>query len=94
MITLPKRCCRRWRTGAITHPMPRAAPISSACPEPGRPGADDFLQRDDVGVDVAQHFGDACRRDAAVHTARAMDVVGGDAEIDVPAATAARGLGR
>ena len=55
---------------------------------PRRPRADDFLQRDDVGVDVAKHFRDPRRRDAAVHAPRSMDVVGGDPQIDVPAAAA------
>ncbi len=43
-------------------------------------GADHFLQRDDVGVDRAQHGGDAFRAGAAVEAAAAMDVVGGDAQ--------------
>ena len=45
-----------------------------------RPGADHFLQRDDVGVDRAQHRGDPLRARAAVQAAAAMDVVGGDAQ--------------
>ena len=60
--------------------MPSAAPISSAWPAPAGPGADHFLQRDDVGVDVAQHLGDARRHRAAIHAAAAVDVVGRDAE--------------
>ena len=36
----------------------------------------------DVGVDLAQHFGDARRHDPAIHAAAAVDVVGGDADVD------------
>ena len=43
-----------------------------------RPRADDFLQRDDVGVDGAQDADDAFGPRAAVETAAAVDVVGGD----------------
>ena len=45
-----------------------------------RAGADHFLQRDDVGVDRAQHRGDALGPRPAVEAAAAMDVVGGDAQ--------------
>ena len=45
-----------------------------------RPGADHFLQRDDVGVDGAEHGGDALGARAAVEAAAAMNVVGGDAQ--------------
>ena len=45
-----------------------------------RPGADHFLQRDDVGVDGAEHGGDALGTRAPVEAAAAMDVVGGDAQ--------------
>ena len=48
----------------------------------GRTGADHFLQRDDVGVDLAQDFGDPLRRGAAIHAAAAVNVVGGDSEVD------------
>ena len=65
--------------------MPSAAPISSAWPEPGRSGADDLLQRDDVRVDLAQHLGDARRHDAPIHAAAAVDVVGRDADVDARA---------
>ena len=49
----------------------------------GRARANHLLQRDDVGVDVAEHFGDAQRRRAPIHAAAAMDVVGRDSELDV-----------
>ena len=49
----------------------------------GRAGPNHFLQRDDVGIDVAQHFGNALRRRAPIHAAAAMDVVGRDSELDV-----------
>ena len=55
-----------------------------------RPRADHLLQRDDVGVDVAQHLGDPRRDDAAVHAAAAVDVVGRDPQIDLPTAAADR----
>ena len=45
-----------------------------------RSGADHFLQRDDVGVDRAQHRRDAIRARAAVEAAAAMNVVGRDAK--------------
>ena len=70
--------------------MPSAAPISSACPAPDGPAPIDFLQRDDVGVDLAQDFGDPHRRRPPIHAAAAVDVVGRDAEVDVAAAAAAR----
>ena len=47
-----------------------------------RPGADHFLQRDDVCVDVSQHGGDALGSRPPIHPAAAMDVVGDDAERD------------
>ena len=56
------------------------APSSSAWPPPCGPGADDFLQRDDVGVDRAQHRGDPIGARAAVEAAAAMHVVGRDAQ--------------
>ena len=48
-----------------------------------RAGADHLLQRDDVGVQFANHFGDARRHRPAVHAAAAMDVVGRDPDVDV-----------
>ena len=60
--------------------MPSAAPISSMLAAAARPGADHLLQRDDVGVDLAQHRGDAIGPRAAIHAAAAMDVVGDDAQ--------------
>ena len=45
-----------------------------------RPGADHFLQRDDVRVDVPQHGGDAIGPRPSIHPAAAMDVVGDDAQ--------------
>ena len=45
-----------------------------------RSGADDFLQRDDVGVDRAEDRGDPLRARAAVEAAAAMNVVGRDAQ--------------
>ena len=48
-----------------------------------RPGADHFLQRDDVGVDVAQDLDDARRRGAAIHAAAAVNVVGRDPDVDM-----------
>jgi hypothetical protein len=45
-----------------------------------RPGADDFLQCDDVRGDFTEHRGDALGTGPAVQSAAAMDVVGGDAQ--------------
>ena len=45
-----------------------------------RTRADDFLQRDDVGVDRAEHGGDALGPRAPVEAAAAMHVVGRDAQ--------------
>ena len=66
------------RAGAMTQPMPSSAPSSSACPAKLRAGADDLLQRDDVGLDAADDVGDAVGTGAAVESAAAVDVVGGD----------------
>ena len=60
--------------------MPSAAPSLLGVPAAVRPRADHFLQRDDVGVDGAQHGGDAIGTRAAVEAAAAVDVVGGDAQ--------------
>jgi hypothetical protein len=49
----------------------------------GRTRPDHFLERDDVRVDVAEHFGNPLRRGAAIHAATAVDVVGRDPEIDM-----------
>ena len=72
------------RAHAVHHPAhaERRADLFGL-PGAGRARADHFLQRDDVGVDVAQHLDDARRVDAAIHAAAAMDVVGGDADVDV-----------
>ena len=43
-----------------------------------RAGADDFLQRHDVGVDGPEHRGDAVGTRAPVEAAAPMDVVGGN----------------
>ncbi len=75
---MPKSALRRCRVGAITQPMPSAAPISAAWPGLERAGADDFLQRDDVGVDRRQHRGDALGARPAVESPAAVDVVGDD----------------
>ena len=45
-----------------------------------RARADDFLQRDDVGLDGGEHGGDALRAASAVETAAPVDVVGDDSE--------------
>ena len=45
-----------------------------------RSSADDFLERDDVGVQAGQHIDRSLRDRAAVHAAAAMDVVGDDAK--------------
>ena len=55
---------------------------------PRRPRADDLLQRHDIGVDVAKHFGNPRRRDTAVHAPRSVDVVGRDSQVDLAAAAA------
>ena len=60
--------------------MPSAAPIVLGLAAAVRARADDFLQRDDVGVDAAEHGGDALRPGPAVHAAAAVDVVGDDAD--------------
>ena len=46
-----------------------------------RAGADDFLQRDDVGVDRREHRGDPLRAGPPVEAAAAVDVVGDDPEL-------------
>ena len=70
--TLPNSVPRRCRVGAMTQPMPSAAPSSSAWPSPRRPGADHFLQRDDVGVDGAA-APRRCARVACGRRARGSD---------------------
>jgi hypothetical protein len=47
---------------------------------PAGPGADDFLQRNDVGVDLTKYGGDAIGSRSSIHAAAAMDVVSDDAE--------------
>ena len=89
--TLPNSAPRRCRAGAMTQPMPSAAP-SSACLAAARPGADDLLQRDDVGVEGGEHRGDALGPVRPSMPAAAVDVVGGDAD-GAPAALAHRGIG-
>ena len=49
-------------------------------PSAVRPGSDDFLERDDVRIDGAQHRGDSIRARPAVEPATAMYVVRRDAE--------------
>ncbi len=51
----------------------------------GRPGANHFLERDDVRVQAADHFRDAGRHRPPIHAAAAVDVIRGDPDIDVPA---------
>ncbi len=48
----------------------------------GRSRADHLLQCDDVGVDIAKHLDDPHRDDAAVHPAAAVDVIGGNPNIN------------
>src|SRR5262245_6478659 len=43
-------------------------------------GTDDFLHRDHVGLDAPDHVGDTFGTGAAVETAAAVDVIGGDPE--------------
>ena len=45
-----------------------------------RPRANDFLQRDDVGIEPREHVDRALGHGAPVHAAAAMDVVGDDSE--------------
>src|SRR5262249_24940265 len=45
-----------------------------------RAGADDFLQGDDVGADVAEHTGNPLRFGPAIHAAAAVNVVSHDAQ--------------
>jgi VWFA-related protein len=45
-----------------------------------RTGTDYFLQRDDVGADVAEDTGDSVRFGPAIHAAAAVNVVGDDAQ--------------
>ena len=45
--------------------------------------SDDLLERDHVGVDVGEHGGDSRRVDPSIEAPAAMNVVGGDAQIDV-----------
>ena len=45
-----------------------------------RARADDFLQRDDVGIQAGEHVNRALRHRAPVHAAAAMDVVGDDSK--------------
>ena len=61
-----------------SHPEQRAELFGMAAVVRSR--ADDFLQRDDVGVDGAEHRGDPLRAGAAVEAAAAMNVVGRDAQ--------------
>ena len=74
------------RAHAVHHPA-HAEPGADllGLPGAGRSRADHFLQRDHVGVDVAQHLDDARRLDAAVHAAAAVDVVGGDPDVSAQA---------
>jgi hypothetical protein len=45
-----------------------------------RAGADDFLERDEVGIDGPDHVRDTRGQRASVEATAAMDVVGGDAD--------------
>ncbi len=45
-------------------------------------GADDFLERDDIGIGGGEHRGDAFGSRAPIHPARSVDVVGDDAQVD------------
>ena len=45
-----------------------------------RPGANHFLQRDDVGLEAGEHVDGALRHGAPIHAAAAMNVVGDDSE--------------
>ncbi len=47
-----------------------------------RSGPDHFLQRHDVGIDVAQDLDDAVRCGTAIHAAAAVNVVGRDSDVD------------
>src|SRR6185436_20003116 len=67
--------CRRHHPA---HPELRAELLGMAAVV--RPGADHFLQRDDVGVDRFQDGGGAFGAGPSVEAAAAMDVVGRDAQ--------------
>ena len=76
--TLPNSVPRRCRVGAITQPMPSAAPISS----PGRRAAAPAPITSCsamMSASMLQHRRDPLRARAAVEPAAAVDVVGGDA---------------
>jgi hypothetical protein len=47
-----------------------------------RSGPDHFLQRHDVGIDVAQDLDDAVRCGTAIHAAAPVNVVGRDSDVD------------
>src|SRR5262245_6325284 len=49
---------------------------------PGEPGADDFLERDDVRFDLREDAGDPLRPRPSIESPRSMDVIGDDAHID------------
>ena len=57
------------RAGAMTQPIPSAGADFLDMARAARPGADDLLQRDDIGVDVAQHGGDPIGTRAPIHAA-------------------------
>ncbi len=69
------------QAGGRHHPAhaERRADLFGVAPA-ARTGADHFLQRDDVGVDGAQHGGDPFGARPAVESAAPVDVVGRDAQ--------------
>ena len=77
---LPNWWPRSRRAGAITQPMPSAAPSSSAWPPPCGPGPTTSCSATTSASIGAKNRGDPVRPRAPVEAAAAMDVVGGDAQ--------------
>ena len=69
--------CRRFS------PIPRGIPTPQQCTAPDDlPDlpfhANDFLERDDIGIDLAQNPHDAVRANTSIQAATLVDVVSGD----------------
>ena len=77
-MALPNWCPRHSRADAITQARADLLDVTAAA----QPRADHFLQRDDIGADVAQHGGDSLGPRAPIHPDRPMDVVGDDRRVE------------
>ena len=82
--TLPNWCRRSSRVGAITQPMPSAAPSSLGVAGAGQPGPDRLpaARRCPASI-VASTAAMRSGRVAPIQAAAAVDVVGRDAQVDV-----------